>query len=136
MYTTPGNDDCHIILRGGTRPNYDSVSVNEAGEKLRAAGLAERVMIDFSHANSQKIPEKQIVVCERVSSQIAGGEARIIGVMIESHLRAGRQDVVAGKPLVYGQSITDACVDIDATEKMLDELAVAARARRGVTKSS
>ncbi len=130
IYTTTGNPDCHIILRGGKTPNYDAVSVNEAGEKLRAAGLAARMMIDFSHANSQKIPENQINVCEHVSSQIARGEQRIIGVMIESHLLAGKQDVVAGKPLVYGQSITDACIDIDTTEKMLAEIADAVRMRR------
>lgn len=130
IYTTTGNHDCHIILRGGLRPNYDSVSVNEAGEKLRAAGLPQRMMIDFSHANSRKLPENQVVVCEHVASQIARGERRIIGAMIESHLLAGRQDVRPGEPLVYGRSITDACVDLETTEKMLAELARAARARR------
>ena len=130
IYTTSGNRDCHIILRGGKNPNYDAVSVNQAGEKLRAAGLAQRVMIDFSHANSRKIPQNQVSVCAHVASQVARGDRRIIGVMIESHLLAGRQDVVAGKPLVYGQSITDACIDIDTTEKMLADLAAAARKRR------
>ncbi len=130
IYTTAGNPDCHIILRGGKTPNYDAVSVNEAGEKLRAAGLAQRVMIDFSHANSKKIPENQVSVCEHVGSQIARGERRIIGVMIESHLVGGRQDVVEGQPLVYGRSITDACIDIDTTEKMLADLAAAVRERR------
>ncbi len=130
IYTTTGNPDCHIILRGGKTPNYDAVSVNEAGEKLRAAGLAARLMIDFSHANSRKIPENQINICAHVASQIARGERRIIGVMIESHLVAGRQDVVAGKPLVYGMSITDACIDMDTTAKMLGSLAAAVRTRR------
>ncbi len=132
IYTTTGNRDCHIILRGGKTPNYDAVSVNEAGEKLRAAGLRPRMMIDFSHANSKKIAENQVSVCAHVASQIARGERRIIGVMIESHLVAGRQDVVAGKPLRYGRSITDACIDIDTTEKMLAELAAATRERRAV----
>ena len=130
IYTTAGNRDCHIILRGGKTPNYDAVSVNEASEKLQAAGLPARLMIDFSHANSRKIPENQVSVCAHVASQIARGDRRIIGAMIESHLVAGRQEVVAGKPLVYGMSITDACIDIDATEAMLTELAAAARKRR------
>ena len=130
IYTTTGNPDCHIILRGGKSPNYDAVSVDEASEKLRAAGLPPRLMIDFSHANSRKIPQNQVTVCEHVASQIARGDRRIIGVMIESHLVAGRQDVVAGKPLTYGQSITDACVDMETTEQMFAELATAARARR------
>ena len=132
IYTTAGNSDCHIILRGGKTPNYDAVSVNEAGEKLQQAGLKPRLMIDCSHANSKKIPQNQVRVCEHVASQIARGDRRIIGVMIESHLVAGRQEVIAGKPLVYGQSITDACIDIDTTEKMLDDLAAATRERRQV----
>lgn len=130
IYATAGNGDCHIILRGGKTPNYDSVSVNEAGEKLRAAGLPARVMIDFSHANSKKIPENQAAVCADVASQVARGDRRIIGAMIESHLVAGKQAVGADQPLVYGQSITDACIDLGATETMLGELASAARARR------
>ena len=132
IYTTAGNRDCHIILRGGKTPNYDAVSVNEASEKLQAAGLAARLMIDFSHANSQKIPENQINVCEHVASQIARGDRRIIGVMIESHLLAGRQEVVDGVAKTYGQSITDACIDIDTTEKMLADLAEATRQRRRI----
>ena len=119
-------------MRGGKTPNYDAASVNEASEKLRAAGLAQQVMIDFSHANSRKIPENQVSVCEHVASEISLGDRRIIGVMIESHLVAGRQDVVAGEPLVYGQSITDGCIDIDTTEKMIAELASAVRERRRV----
>ncbi len=132
IYTTSGNHDCHIILRGGKRPNYDAASVDEAGGKLRAAGLPARMMIDFSHANSEKIPENQRRVCKHVAAQVAEGERRIIGVMIESHLVAGRQEVVSGQPLVYGQSITDACIGLDATEEMLAELAAAVRARRRV----
>lgn len=130
IYTTAGNSDCHIILRGGKTPNYDSVSVDVASEKLQAAGLPARIMIDFSHANSRKIPEKQVDVCEHVASRITRGDKRIFGVMIESHLVAGRQDVVSGGTLKYGQSITDACIDIDTTEKMLAHLAEAVQARR------
>ncbi len=136
IYTTAGNNDCHIILRGGKTPNYDAVSVNEASEKLQAAGLPARVMIDFSHANSRKIPENQVSVCAHVASQIARGDPRIFGVMIESHLVAGRQDATNGNPLRYGQSITDACIDIQTTEKMLAELAEAVRARRQVAQSA
>jgi len=130
IYTTSGNRDCHIILRGGRAPNYDAAHVEEACEKLRAAGLRPQVMVDFSHANSRKIPDNQVGVCRDVAAQIAAGDRRIIGVMIESHLVAGRQDVVAGRELTYGQSITDACIDIDTTEKLLDDLAAAVRARR------
>ncbi|MGI9311696.1 MAG: 3-deoxy-7-phosphoheptulonate synthase [bacterium] len=130
IYTTAGNPDCHIILRGGRTPNYDAVSVDEASEKLQAAGLPARVMIDFSHANSKKVAENQPSVCAHVASQIARGDRRIIGAMIESHLVAGRQDVVAGEQLVHGQSITDACIDIDTTADMLAELAAATRERR------
>ncbi|MDD9821788.1 MAG: 3-deoxy-7-phosphoheptulonate synthase [Gammaproteobacteria bacterium] len=130
IYTTAGNRDCHIILRGGRAPNYDAASVNEACDKLRAAGLTPQVMIDFSHANSRKVPENQVGICGDVAAQIAAGDRRIMGVMIESHLVAGRQDVVDGKAAVYGQSITDACIDIDTTERMLDDLAAAVRARR------
>jgi len=92
--------------------------------------LTPQVMIDFSHANSRKIPENQVGVCRNVAAQIAAGDRRIIGVMIESHLVAGRQDVIPGRALAYGQSITDACIDIDTTEGMLDDLAAAVRARR------
>jgi len=130
IYTTAGNDDCHIILRGGRVPNYDAASVEEACGKLRAAALTPQVMIDFSHANSRKIPENQVGVCRDVAAQIAAGDRRIIGVMIESHLVAGRQDVIPGRALTYGQSITDACLDIDTTETLLADLADAVRARR------
>jgi len=130
IYTTSGNNDCHIILRGGKLPNYDAVSVNQACEKLQAAGLIPQVMIDFSHANSRKIPQNQVSVGEDVCSQISRGDKRIMGVMIESHLVAGRQEVLSGEALQYGQSITDACIDIDTTEKMIAELAAAVRNRR------
>ncbi len=130
IFTTTGNLDCHIILRGGKEPNFNAASVNEACDKLSAAGLTPQVMIDYSHANSQKIPENQLLVCADVANQISSGDKRIIGVMIESHLVAGRQDVVDGKPETYGQSITDACIDIDTTEEMINNLASAVRERR------
>jgi len=130
IFTTTGNPDCHVILRGGKTPNYDADSVNEACEKLSAAGLTPQVMIDFSHANSKKIPENQVLVSEDVANQISSGDKRIIGLMIESHLVAGRQDVIDGKAATYGQSITDACIDIDTTEKMIGDLAAAVRNRR------
>ncbi len=130
IFTTTGNSDCHIILRGGKVPNFDADNVNEACDKLSAAGLSPQVMIDYSHANSQKIPENQTRVAEDVAKQITAGDNRIIGVMIESHLFAGRQDVVDGKAETYGQSITDACIDMDTTAQMIDNLALAVRQRR------
>lgn len=131
IFTTTGNPDCHIILRGGKVPNFDAASVNEACDKLSAAGLIPQVMIDCSHANSKKIPENQMLVSENVANQISSGDNRIIGVMIESHLVAGRQEVIDGKTTTYGQSITDACIDIDTTEAMINDLAIAVRERRG-----
>jgi 3-deoxy-7-phosphoheptulonate synthase len=130
IFTTAGNDDTHVILRGGSRPNYDTESVNMAAEQMEAAGLQPRLMIDFSHANSRKRPEKQIDVGRDVAGQIARGDRRIIGVMLESHLVAGRQDVIAGKPLVYGQSITDACIGWTDSVPLLHALAAGVRERR------
>jgi len=131
IFSTSGNEDCHMILRGGQEPNYDAASVQRACGELAAADLASRVMIDFSHANSRKQHECQIPVARDVAGQIAGGNESIIGVMVESHLVAGRQDVVAGQELVFGQSVTDACIGWDDTEIMLHELAGAVRKRRG-----
>ncbi len=133
IFTTTGNPDCHVILRGGKSPNYDRQSVNEACDKLAAAGLRSQVMIDFSHANSKKVHENQAGVCTDVAAQVASGDQRITGVMIESHLVAGRQDVIDGQAKTYGQSITDACTDIDTTAKMLAELADAVQQRRNVS---
>jgi 3-deoxy-7-phosphoheptulonate synthase len=127
---TAGNEDCHIILRGGKATNYDAASVEATCRELGAAGLASRLMIDCSHANSQKQHERQIVVVEDVAGQVAAGDARIFGVMIESHLNPGRQDLVAGRPLDYGVSITDACIGWDATVAALHQLAQAVRERR------
>ncbi len=131
IFTTGGNADTHIILRGGHRPNYDTESVNIAAEQIIEAGLTPKIMIDFSHANSRKKPEKQIQVCQDVAGQIARGDRRIIGTMIESHLVGGRQDLDTVTGLVYGQSVTDACVSWTDTEPMLRQLAEAAARRRG-----
>ncbi|PSB91870.1 3-deoxy-7-phosphoheptulonate synthase AroG [Candidatus Pandoraea novymonadis] len=130
IVSTAGNEDCHLILRGGKTPNYDSASIQTACEDISKAGLAQRVMVDASHANSQKNHENQIKVCANIAQQIAQGEERIIGVMVESHLTAGRQDLVLDKPLTYGQSITDACIDWESSVSLLDNLAKAVQARR------
>jgi 3-deoxy-7-phosphoheptulonate synthase len=127
---TRGNSDCHIILRGGSKPNYDSASVNAAASDLARAGVGQRMMIDASHANSSKNPENQPLVIADIVSQICDGEQRIMGVMIESNLIAGRQDVVPGTALTYGQSITDGCIDWSTTVSSLSALADAVEARR------
>jgi 3-deoxy-7-phosphoheptulonate synthase len=129
---TSGNEDCHIILRGGARPNYDAASVEAASAELARGGVAPRIMIDTSHANSNKKPENQPLIVADIARQLAGGEARIMGVMIESNLVAGRQDVAAGARLTYGQSITDGCIDWNTTVQALHDLADAVAARRGV----
>jgi 3-deoxy-7-phosphoheptulonate synthase len=128
---TSGNEDCHIILRGGSRPNYDAPSVDAACADLAKAGVRPNIMIDTSHANSSKKPENQPLVVADIARQVAGGERRIMGVMIESHLVAGRQDVQPGKPLTYGQSITDGCIDWDTTVTALEALADAVKTRGG-----
>jgi len=130
IFETIGNEDCHVILRGGKAPNYDAASVEAAARELAAAGLAPRVMIDFSHANSSKQFRRQIDVAANVAEQLAGGDERIAGVMIESHLNEGRQDLVPGEALAPGVSITDACIGWDDTAAVLDSLAAAIRSRR------
>ena len=130
IVSTAGNEDCHIILRGGTVPNYDRASVERVCAELGHAALAARVMIDCSHANSQKQYERQLEVAHDIGAQIAGGDDRIIGAMIESHLNPGRQDLIPGQGLAYGVSITDACIGWDATVGLLRELADAVRQRR------
>jgi len=130
IFATRGNADCHVILRGGRQPNYDAASVASACQRLGAAGLPQRVMIDLSHANSGKRYEQQIAVGAEVARQVAAGEQRIIGAMIESNLCAGRQDPAADRPLVYGQSITDACLGWDDSLRVLEQLAAAVDARR------
>ena len=130
--TTTGNNDAHIVLRGGKTPNYDAVSIAAAAAALAAAGLPARLMVDASHANSGKTHENQPGVVADLCAQIAGGSRAIMGVMIESHLVAGRQDIVGGRALTYGQSVTDACVDWQTSVGMLDALAAAVSARRAV----
>jgi 3-deoxy-7-phosphoheptulonate synthase len=130
IVATKGNEDCHLILRGGIRPNYDSASVVAASRVLAESGVVARLMIDFSHGNSSKMPERQINVCQDVVSQIATGNGRIFGIMVESHLNAGRQDLVPGKELAYGVSITDACIGWDDTVGVLNDLAEAVTLRR------
>ncbi|KGY10200.1 3-deoxy-7-phosphoheptulonate synthase AroG [Vibrio sinaloensis] len=127
---TAGNPDCHIILRGGKEPNYSADHVGSIKAELEASGLPQKVMIDFSHANSSKQYQRQMVVSEDVAGQIAGGEEAIFGVMIESHLVEGRQDLVDGVAPNYGQSITDACIGWEDTEKVLRQLADSVQARR------
>lgn len=130
IFETRGNDDCHIILRGGKTPNYDAAHVASSCDTLRAAGLREQVMIDVSHGNSSKDHRRQVSVAHDVAGQIAGGERRIVGMMIESHLEEGRQDLKPGVPLKRGVSITDACIGFAQTVPVLQELAGAVRARR------
>lgn len=126
---TQGNPDCHIILRGGARPNYDAASVEAACRAAEASGLRGHVMIDTSHANSGKKPENQPLVAADVADQIAAGDGRITGLLIESNLVAGRQDLNA-RPLTYGQSVTDGCIDWDTSVRVLENLADAVAARR------
>lgn len=130
VFETRGNDDCHVILRGGKAPNYARADVQAACALLGAAGLREQVMIDCSHANSRKQHRRQIEVAADVAAQVAAGEHRIVGVMLESHLHEGRQDLVPGRPLAPGVSITDACIGFDQTVPVLEQLAAAVRARR------
>jgi 3-deoxy-7-phosphoheptulonate synthase len=130
VFKTAGNEDCHVILRGGRQPNFDAASVEAACRDLAAAGLRQEVMVDLSHANSSKQYQKQIEVGRDVARQIAQGEERIMGVMIESHLKPGRQDQCPGNPLEYGVSITDACIGWNETVPLLREFADAVRSRR------
>lgn len=130
IFATRGNEDCHVILRGGKAPNYDAQSVAAVSEQLADAGLAPVLMVDCSHGNSQKQYKNQIAVVEDLSRQVAGGDSRIIGVMLESHLNEGRQDHSPGCTLNYGQSITDACLGWDESVAVLEQLASAVKARR------
>jgi 3-deoxy-7-phosphoheptulonate synthase len=131
IFVTNGNPDCHMILRGGKKlTNYDAQSVAETARKMEKAGIHPNIMIDFSHANSSKDYKRQSLVCHDVAAQVAAGDKRIMGAMIESNLAAGAQPLVPGQPLVYGKSITDACIDWQETYILLKELAAAVRARR------
>ena len=130
IVSTTGNEDCHLIMRGGKAPNYDAASVDAACKELAASGLQARLMVDFSHANSSKQFKRQVDVARDVAGQMAGGEERIIGVMVESHIKEGRQDLVPGKDLEYGKSITDACIGWEDSIDVLDILAEGVRQRR------
>ena len=130
IFETRGNDDCHVILRGGKQTNYAKADVDATCAQLTAAGLRAQVMIDVSHANSSKQHQRQIDVAADVASQVAAGDRRIIGLMIESHLNEGRQDIIAGQPLRHGVSVTDACISFAQTVPVLQSLAAAVRARR------
>ena len=130
IFETLGNEDCHVILRGGKSPNYDRASVELASEELSSAGLAAHLMVDFSHANASKQYQKQMEVAADVAAQLADGEERIVGVMVESHLNPGRQDLVPGKALAHGVSITDPCLGWEDTERLLETLSEGVRKRR------
>jgi 3-deoxy-7-phosphoheptulonate synthase len=133
IFSTTGNKDCHVILRGGNdRPNYDPISVQHVAEALEKAGLPDRIMIDFSHANSLKQYHRQLQVGDEVGQQIAEGDRRIFGVMVESHLVPGSQKLIPGHPLAYGQSITDACLGWDDSLVLLERLAEKVQQRRKV----
>jgi len=133
IFETRGNDDTHVILRGGKVPNHDARGVDEACASLARAGLPERVMVDCSHANAGKQHLRQIAIADELAARIAAGERRIVGVMLESHLEEGRQDLRPGVALRRGVSITDACLGWAQTEPVLRRLAAAVRARRAAT---
>jgi len=130
IVSTMGNPDCHVILRGGKTPNYDADSVEQTAQVLTKSGLAPQVMIDASHANSHKDYKRQPEVVANIAEQITAGDTRIFGVMVESHLEGGRQDLTPGQTLLYGQSITDGCIDWQTSVHVLETLAQAVRARR------
>jgi 3-deoxy-7-phosphoheptulonate synthase len=130
IFSTAGNEDCHIILRGGRKPNYDADSIADAAGQLDQAGLPAYLMVDFSHGNSAKEFSRQKLVAQSIAGQLADGNQHIVGAMIESNLKEGRQDIVPGRPLEYGKSITDGCIGWDDTVGVLDELAEAVRKRR------
>ena len=130
IVSTRGNEDCHVILRGGKAPNYDRASVEAACREAGSAALACRLMIDCSHGNSQKKPENQLPVAREVAEQLADGDSRIFGVMVESHLVGGREDLVTGRAPTYGRSITDGCLDWDSSVQALEALAEGVSERR------
>ena len=131
IFQTSGNDACHIILRGGKHsgPNFDATHVGDVSARLGNLGLPQRVMVDCSHGNSEKDHRRQPLVAASICEQVREGSDRIFGVMLESHLVEGRQDYVPGRPAVYGQSITDACISLAQTEEVLEQLAHAQQAR-------
>ncbi len=129
IFKTTGNPFCHIILRGGKEPNYNADSIDRVAKELEAAGLEPRIMVDLSHANSLKEHKRQLDVGEDICQQLVNSEDRIFGVMIESNITEGRQNIVEGKELIYGQSITDSCLGWNDSEKLMMELADAAQKR-------
>jgi 3-deoxy-7-phosphoheptulonate synthase len=130
IVSTSGNEDCHVILRGGKQPNYDAANVEATSQEIAKAGLAARLMIDCSHGNSSKKHENQIPVAANIGQQVANGDTRIVGIMLESHLKAGRQDLVPDQSLEYGVSITDACIGWEETVQVLEGLARSVQSRR------
>jgi 3-deoxy-7-phosphoheptulonate synthase len=130
IFETRGNKDCHVILRGGKQPNYAKADIDAACALLKSSSLREQVMVDVSHANSSKQYARQVLVAADVAAQVAAGDARITGIMIESHLQEGRQDIITNTPLQYGVSVTDACISMAQTVPVLNELAAAVRKRR------
>jgi len=137
IFSTKGNEDCHIILRGGNeRPNYDAASVKIAQQEMKKANMLPRLMVDFSHANSEGVCKNQITIGDNIATQISKGNASIKGVMIESHLVEGRQNLQADTPLTYGQSITDACINWEDTEVLLTQLAKGVQKRRELKSQS
>ena len=130
IFESHGNPYCHVILRGGTEPNYSAEHIQATSEMIESQDLPAKIMVDFSHANSYKTPERQAEVADDIAAQISAGENRIFGVMIESHLVGGNQKVVEGQELTYGQSITDGCIDWDETDRILRQLASAVSSRR------
>jgi 3-deoxy-7-phosphoheptulonate synthase len=131
IVSTTGNDDCHIILRGSSQGgNYERSHVDPLAEELKQKDLPHRLMIDFSHGNSQKDHRRQAVVCKDVAAQLAAGSDNIFGVMMESFIVEGRQDLIPGTIPTYGQSITDACISWEDTQLLLTELAQGVQARR------
>ena len=130
IFETGGNQDGHLILRGGKEPNHDPDSVEAAASLMEKGGLSPKLIVDCSHANSGKDPSRQPEVIDSVCAQVSAGDDRIKGVMIESHLQGGRQDVIPGQPLTYGQSITDACIAWEETVPLLERLSQAVQSRR------
>ncbi|WFE68248.1 3-deoxy-7-phosphoheptulonate synthase [Thiomicrospira sp. R3] len=131
IFSTTGNEDCHVILRGGNSgPNYEAEFVEQAVNELKSAKVQSRLMIDCSHANSSKDHQRQMIVADSIAEQLAAGSKAIMGAMVESHLVAGRQEVISNQPLTYGQSITDACIDWQDSEILLETLANGVRQRR------
>ncbi len=134
IFSTRGNKNCHLILRGGQTPNYDTVNVQNAIQEISKSNLIPRLIIDISHSNSGKNPDNQPIVLEDIAHQIESGNSHIMGIMIESYLHSGRQDLIIGKSLAYGQSITDGCISWDKTVKMLERLDKSVRLRRKMSR--